>query len=170
MSQGNDQTHEDEVLGKAYDRRLMARLWVYVRPHWRWLAVSSAIFPVATLVELAARQNYIPEGGRAEYGRSLLKEYRRYLGENVPEERAGLRITILGAGCQACEQLARNVRAALTQMDVPAEVEQVSGVKKIAEYNVIGTPALLVNGKVRSVGRPLSVAQIVKLLSDAKKA
>ena len=124
----------------------------------------------AALVELVARQNYIPEGARAQYGTALLKEYRRYLGENVPEERTGLRITILGAGCQACEQLARNVRAALTQMDVPAEVEQVSGVKKIAEYNVIGTPALLVDGKVRSVGKVLSTAQVVKLLSDAVKS
>ena len=123
----------------------------------------------ATLVELAAKQNYIPEGARGEYGRSLLTEYRRYLGESVPEERTGLRITILGAGCEACEQLARNVRAALAQMDVPAEVEQVSGIKEIAEYNVIGTPALIVNGKARSVGRPLSVAQIVKLLSDITK-
>ena len=125
----------------------------------------------ATLVELAAKQNYIPEGARTQYGTALLREYRRYLGESVPDEQqTGLRITILGAGCQACEQLARNVRAALTQMDVPAEVEQVSGVKKIAEYNVIGTPALLVNGKVRSVGKVLSAAQVVKLLSDTVKS
>jgi len=123
-----------------------------------------------TLVELASEQNYVPEGARAEYGRALLKEYRRYMGESVPDERTGLRITILGAGCQACEQLARNVRAALAQMNVPAEVEQVSGVKQIAEYNVIGTPALIVNGKARAAGRPLSVAQIVKLLTDIMKA
>jgi hypothetical protein len=123
-----------------------------------------------TLVELAAKLNYIPDGARAEYGRALLREYRRFLGEIVPEEHTGLSIIVLGAGCRACEQLATNVRTALAQMEIPAQVEQVSDLKKMAEYNVIGTPALIVNGKVKSVGRPLSVQQIVKLLSDVVKA
>jgi hypothetical protein len=123
----------------------------------------------ATIVELAGKKNYIPERARGEYGRAMLKEYRRYLGEDVPEERTGLSITILGAGCQACEQLAANVRSALAQIGVAAEVAQVSGLKEIARYNVLGTPALIINGKLRSVGRPLSVQQVVKLLAEVDK-
>lgn len=121
------------------------------------------------LVERAAEQNYIPDGARAEYAGALLREYRRFLGEDVPEEHAGLSITILGAGCRACEQLAANVRSALAQTGIAAEVEQVSGLKKIAECNVIGTPALIINGKLRSVGKTLSVQQIVRLLSEPSK-
>jgi hypothetical protein len=122
-----------------------------------------------TLLELAGKKNYIPERARGEYARAMLKEYRRYLGEDVPEERTGLSITILGAGCQACEQLAANVRSALAQTGVAAEVEQVSGLKEISRYNVLGTPALIINGKLRSVGRPLSVQQVVKLLAEVDK-
>ena len=32
--------HEEEALGRAYDGKMLARLWPFVRPHWRWLALS----------------------------------------------------------------------------------------------------------------------------------
>jgi ATP-binding cassette subfamily B protein len=44
---------QDEVLGRAYDRRLMARLWAVSRPHGRWLLASALLFPLISVVELA---------------------------------------------------------------------------------------------------------------------
>jgi ATP-binding cassette, subfamily B, multidrug efflux pump len=44
--------HDDEVLGKAYDARLMARLWQVTRPHRRLVALSLLVFPGVTLLEL----------------------------------------------------------------------------------------------------------------------
>jgi ATP-binding cassette, subfamily B, multidrug efflux pump len=44
---------DDEVLGRAYDRRLMRRLGEFVRPHQRPLAASALLFPVAAAVDLA---------------------------------------------------------------------------------------------------------------------
>jgi len=44
--------HDDEVLGKAYDARLMARLWRVTRPHGRLVALSLLVFPGVTLLEL----------------------------------------------------------------------------------------------------------------------
>src|SRR5262249_38839907 len=44
--------HDDEVLGKAYDARLMARLWQVTRPHGRLVALSLLVFPGVTLLEL----------------------------------------------------------------------------------------------------------------------
>jgi len=57
--------HEDEVLGKAYDRRLMARVWPYARPYRRWLGITGLIFPAVALVELA--QPYLLKVGIDDY-------------------------------------------------------------------------------------------------------
>ncbi len=44
---------EEEVLGKAYDARLMLRVWQFVRPHWFTLAVAMALVPITIGFELA---------------------------------------------------------------------------------------------------------------------
>ena len=44
--------HDDEVLGKAYDARLMARVWQVTRPHGRLVALSLLVFPPVALLEL----------------------------------------------------------------------------------------------------------------------
>jgi ATP-binding cassette subfamily B multidrug efflux pump len=47
----------EQILGKAYDARLMARLWPFVRPHWRLILVALVLIPVAIAFEIA--QPYI---------------------------------------------------------------------------------------------------------------
>jgi ATP-binding cassette subfamily B protein len=44
---------EDEVLGKAYDARLMRRLWAFTRPHLRLVLATGALFPAVALLELS---------------------------------------------------------------------------------------------------------------------
>ena len=48
-----DPEHEDEVLGKAYDLRLMGRLWAFTRPHTRLVLATCALFPAVALLELS---------------------------------------------------------------------------------------------------------------------
>jgi small redox-active disulfide protein 2 len=121
----------------------------------------------ATLVELAGRRNYIAPSARPGYEKALLVEYRRYLGERVPEEgNFELSIKILGQGCHRCETLTSNVRSALAELDLAADVEHVRDVARIGEYGVLGTPALVVNGEVKSIGKTLTTGQIVALLCD----
>ncbi|HYB42328.1 MAG TPA: ABC transporter ATP-binding protein, partial [Candidatus Methylomirabilis sp.] len=48
----NTPEHDDEVLGKAYDARLMARVWRFTRPHGRLVLTSMAVFPLVALLEL----------------------------------------------------------------------------------------------------------------------
>ncbi len=118
-----------------------------------------------TLVDLAGRHNYVAPSARPEYAKALLIEYRRYLGERVPEEGGSeLSIKILGQGCHRCEALTSNVRSALAELGLAADVEHVRDVARIGEYGVLGTPALVVNGELRSVGKILTPAQIVTLL------
>ncbi|MEE8219538.1 MAG: ABC transporter ATP-binding protein [bacterium] len=53
MTKQTDPFREETFLGRAYDARLMRRLWPFVRPHTRWLGFSLAFMPVATLAGLA---------------------------------------------------------------------------------------------------------------------
>ena len=124
----------------------------------------------AELVELAGRQNYIAPSVSGEYAEALLIEYRRHLGEDVPEDLSSvLSIKILGPGCPRCENLAANVRSALAELGIAADVEHVRDAVRIGEYGVLGTPALIVNGRTRSVGKALTKDQIVRFLSKSEQ-
>jgi len=48
-----EREQEDEVLGKAYDARLMRRLWAFTRPHIRLVLATGALFPAVALLELS---------------------------------------------------------------------------------------------------------------------
>ncbi|HTM21290.1 MAG TPA: ABC transporter transmembrane domain-containing protein, partial [Kofleriaceae bacterium] len=49
----SEAAREEEVLGKAYDAALMARLWRFVRPHWKLLILALALMPVTVAFEVA---------------------------------------------------------------------------------------------------------------------
>lgn len=117
------------------------------------------------LLEKLSVKNYIPDRARQEYGRAFFREYSRFMGRPCEEEGAeGMRIEVLGPGCHQCGLLERNVIDAVAEMGLPASVDHVTDVKTIGAYGVMGTPALVVNGQVRSVGRVVSKAEIRKLL------
>jgi len=48
-----DAEPDDEILGRAYDARLMRRVWSFTRPHARLVLVTCALFPAVALLELA---------------------------------------------------------------------------------------------------------------------
>jgi len=121
------------------------------------------------LVRLSVK-NYIPDRARPQYGKVFVREFNKFMGRPYDKERAdGVTITILGPGCYQCNELERNVIDAVAEMGVPASVEHVMDIKKIGEYGVMGTPALVVNGQVRSVGRIASKAEIRQLLRESLK-
>jgi small redox-active disulfide protein 2 len=64
-----------------------------------------------------------------------------------------LEIKVLGPGCPKCKQTESVVREALAETGATASVEKVSDVKTITEFGVFGTPAVVVDGKVKSVGK-----------------
>jgi small redox-active disulfide protein 2 len=64
-----------------------------------------------------------------------------------------MEIKILGRGCSKCNLTEELVRAVLAEEGVEAEVEKITGVRKIAQYGVFLTPAVLINGEVKAVGR-----------------
>ena len=62
-------------------------------------------------------------------------------------------IKVLGPGCAKCEQTEKIVREAVAESGVSADVEKVTDAMQIAGYGVFGTPAVVVNGEVKSVGK-----------------
>lgn len=62
-------------------------------------------------------------------------------------------IKILGPGCPKCEQVKDLVMEAVKEAGVDADVEKVTDTMKIASYGVFGTPAVVIDGKVKSVGK-----------------
>ena len=62
-------------------------------------------------------------------------------------------IKILGPGCPKCELTKKHVQEALVETGVDATVEKVTDVMEIAGYGVFGTPAVVIDGEVKSVGK-----------------
>jgi small redox-active disulfide protein 2 len=64
-----------------------------------------------------------------------------------------MEIKILGPGCPKCQQTEKVVKEAVAEAGVTADIEKVTDTMKIAGYGVFGTPAVVVDGEVKSVGK-----------------
>ena len=73
------------------------------------------------------------------------------------------KILILGTGCPKCQQLAENAAVAAREVG-GYEIEKITDVKEIMAYGVMMTPALAVDGEVKSAGKLLSSEEIKELL------
>lgn len=62
-------------------------------------------------------------------------------------------IKVLGPGCPKCEQTQKIVKDAVAESGVQASVEKVTDINKIADYGVFVTPAVVVDGDVKCVGK-----------------
>ena len=122
------------------------------------------------LIARLGKRNYIPDRARDEYGKAFLREFRKFLGEEVTEDRSeGLEIKILGQGCAQCDRLEQELMAVMAETGIAASVDHVRDVKEIGKYGVLGTPALIINGQVKSVGRIPVRVKIIEWLREAAK-
>ncbi len=74
-------------------------------------------------------------------------------------------IKVLGPGCAKCQQTEKVVKEAVAETGVSATVEKVTDIRKIAEYGVFGTPAVVVDGDVKCVGKVPSKQDVKKWVS-----
>lgn len=72
---------------------------------------------------------------------------------------------ILGSGCSACKELYKNVEEAVKELGIKANITKEEDLMKIMEYNVMRTPALVIDDKVVCFGKKLSVKEVKELLS-----
>ncbi len=61
-------------------------------------------------------------------------------------------IKVLGPGCPKCQQTEKIVKEAVTEAG-DAQIEKVTDTMEIAGYGVFGTPAVVIDGEVKSVGK-----------------
>lgn len=73
-------------------------------------------------------------------------------------------IKVLGSGCTKCNKLEANTRKAIEELGIDATLEHVTDMKEIMSYGVMKTPALVVDEKVKVMGRVPSSNDIKKLL------
>ena len=76
-----------------------------------------------------------------------------------------MKIQILGTGCPKCKKLTQHAEEAVQALGLTAEIEKVTQISDIMKFGVMTTPALAVDGTVKSVGKLLSVEEIKKLLN-----
>ncbi|MDX4062415.1 thioredoxin family protein [Aliarcobacter skirrowii] len=79
-----------------------------------------------------------------------------------------MKIEILGTGCTKCKALEEAVKKAVAQIGGFHEVKKVEDIVEIMNYGVMSTPALVVNGEVKSAGKLLSVEDIVGFLKGGE--
>ena len=81
-----------------------------------------------------------------------------------------MRIEILGTGCKKCETLAANAKAAADKLGLAYELVKVTDLSKIAQFGVLVTPALAIDGKVKFAGKVPSEAELTTLLTTAAQS
>ena len=123
---------------------------------------------VEELLNRLGKRNYIPQTVRENYGKAFLREFRKFTGKPVEEEEGeGLSIKLLGPGCVQCDRLEQELMQAMAETGIIADMEHVRNIKEIGKYGVMGTPALIINGKVKSVGKVPPRTSLIQWLKEA---
>ena len=73
-------------------------------------------------------------------------------------------VQVLGPGCTKCTQLKENAESAVAELGVEASVEKISDIDVITGFGVMMTPALVIDGEVKAVGKVCSTDEIKQLL------
>jgi small redox-active disulfide protein 2 len=75
-----------------------------------------------------------------------------------------MKVEIFGTGCPKCKKLFEHAQQAVKSLNIDVEVVEVEDIQKIVEAGVMMTPALAVDGQIKSTGKVLSVDEIKKIL------
>ena len=125
----------------------------------------------AELLKRLSKKNYIPTRVKKNYARAFLREFKKFLGKPYEEEASGgVEIKVLGQGCVQCDRLERDLMAVMAETGLAADLEHVRDIKEIGKCGVMGMPALIINGKVMSVGKVPPKEKLKEWLTDAQGA
>ena len=74
------------------------------------------------------------------------------------------KLQVLGTGCPKCKKLAENAEAAAKSLGIEYEIEKITDINEIMKFGVMITPALAVDGRVKTVGKVPTPEDIEKLI------
>jgi hypothetical protein len=125
----------------------------------------------AELLNQLSRKNYINSRTKDMYGHAFLREYKKFVGEPFEDtEAGGLEIKVLGPGCPRCEKLEQDLMAMMAELNIAADLEHVRDPIDIANYGVMGSPGLIINGEVKAVGSVPPQKKLKEWLMEAAKS
>ncbi|MDP8236478.1 MAG: thioredoxin family protein [Candidatus Erginobacter occultus] len=75
-----------------------------------------------------------------------------------------MKIEVLGMGCPKCLKTKENIKTALAELGKEAELAEVKNLKEIADYGVMMTPAVAIDGEVKLSGKVPGVEQVKSLI------
>ncbi len=78
----------------------------------------------------------------------------------------GTLIKVLGTGCSKCKQTTAIVTSVVEENNINASIEKVEDILDIMKYNVMTTPAVVINEEVKIKGRVPSKEEILELLKQ----
>ncbi len=83
----------------------------------------------------------------------------------------GVQVRIIGKGCYFCQQLTKLANEVVAQLQLPdATVEQVDELDELLDFGVVNPPALVVNGKLKMMGRVLVRSQVHQAIAEEAAA
>jgi small redox-active disulfide protein 2 len=81
-----------------------------------------------------------------------------------------LDIVVLGAGCANCKKLERLCEEVVTENNLDATIQKVTDIGKFADYGIMFTPGLVINGKVMSSGKIPTKSTLTHWMIEANKS
>ncbi len=130
----------------------------------------------AALLSRLSKKNYIPDKVRASYQKAFLREFKKFTGKPYEEKApSGLDIKVFGPGCVQCDRLEQELMAAVETRHAlslradrtKVNIEHVRDIKEIGRSGIMGTPALMINGKIKSVGKVPPRSKLIQWLEEA---
>lgn len=76
-----------------------------------------------------------------------------------------MEIKVLGTGCAGCRTLYETVTQAIAELGISAAIVKEEDIVEILSYGIMTLPGLVVDGRVVSAGRKLSLAEVKELLN-----
>ena len=74
-------------------------------------------------------------------------------------------VKVLGTGCRKCEKLAELVTTVADERQLDVELEKVTDIEQIADFGVVATPALVIDGEIVFAGRVPSADELARHLT-----
>jgi small redox-active disulfide protein 2 len=81
-----------------------------------------------------------------------------------------MEVKVLGGGCARCRKLLEDASKAVEQAGLDVAVEYVGDIAEVLKYDVLMTPALVIDGEVKAAGRVPAIAEMVAWLAIAAAA
>ncbi|MBN1276133.1 MAG: thioredoxin family protein [Deltaproteobacteria bacterium] len=78
-----------------------------------------------------------------------------------------MNIKVLGPGCAQCDRLEQELIQVMAETGILADIEHIRDIREIGKYGVMGSPALIINGDVKSVGNIPPKTKIIEWLRKA---